>query len=167
MARYLWDLNIEDFQCGWQSIYNEAAKSFPNGKHIEWTATNGELVREWIDPVQTYDLMKKTFSNYKKHAQDILQNLYGMEIRSGFTQLLNIDVALYNLLIEWHLEIKTAEGDIGLFRPFEYFNNKLYMNYIFYFSEGVQPEFIDHLQDLRIIDIYFNHPVLREFLKVL
>lgn len=165
MARYLWDLQLEDFACGWQNIYDEAAENFPMGKHIEWTATNGTLVREWIDPVQTYELMKKTFSNYKSQAQDIVQNLGEIEIGYGFTQLLNFDVALFNLLIDWHLGIATVENNIGLFRPFEYFNNKLYMNYVLYFSEGVKPEFVDHLQDLRIVDVHFSHPVLKEFLK--
>lgn len=155
MAQFLWDLSLQDFPCGWQHLYEEAFREYPKGKEIEWVSTTKILVKEWVDPVQTYHLLQKTFLNYKTKALDIMANLNALEMRDSFTQLLNIDVALFNLLFNWIAPIKYLENNEEFFRPFEYFNKKLYMNYLFYF--GIHPfEPLDTFSALRIVDINFR-----------
>jgi hypothetical protein len=155
MAKYLWDLNIEDLPLGWQSVYDEAVRDYPKGKYVQWAATNDEVIKNWVDPVQTYDLFKRTIMDYKNRAMTIFQNYRDPDVRNTFTRLLRVDVALFNLFVNWNMECLDVEHHLTMFNPFEYFRNERYVNYTFYFATHYHVP-LDLFCDLRVIDINFT-----------
>lgn len=122
---------------------------------MQWITKDKEVIRHWVDPVQTYNLIRKTINEYKIQAKATFQNYRDPDIRSTFTKLLTVDVALFNLFVEWNMECVDVEDNIEFFNPFEYFRNERYVNYIFYFANHYHVP-LESLCDLRIVDINFS-----------
>ena len=63
MDKFLWNLNIEDIQCGWECLYQEALQNYPDGKIVEVISHCGTHIEKvFFNPVECRRLIILKFN---------------------------------------------------------------------------------------------------------
>lgn len=129
-AHYLWDIDIQSVPLAWNNHLQNAKKEFPDGTIVHWV-TDGKPYSALMHPTLMHSRIISTFNHYKNTAREIMR--HGPFTPKTFVpKILECDVALYNLLLEWLLDNSSECKN-----PFEYFSNKEYLNYRLYFTDDL------------------------------
>jgi hypothetical protein len=113
MTKFLWDINIENIPCGWESIYQESLIECPNGKNIElissdYYGTNTHEVE--YNPVECKAILVNRFNQLKSEAIEIYSNLHDLDFKVAINKLFKIDILLFNILSEWAFDVSDSDG---------------------------------------------------------
>ena len=135
MSKFLWDLNIEDIPCGFESFYQDALINCPNGKIVETISSDssGTTISTCeYNPVECRKILITEFNNLKSKAIEIFSNRNSLDFKECCNELLKIDALLYTLISEW-----TCTSDI-------------------FCNDDFQPQFIsNHIKNISLTS-YFD-----------
>lgn len=148
MCKYLWQLNLTNDDCGWTETFLNAIKHYPKGKVYHYKDMHNVQQQHFVNPVELFMRMQSLFNGYKQTAISLSRSLLKTDIRHSFLQLIECDVALYNLLYDWRIPENIKTG-FTFFDPNIYFTDKIYLNYTMYFRGG---RLFDELDNLRLIN---------------
>lgn len=104
MSKFLWDLNIEDIPCGFESVYQDALINCPNGKIVEtiFCDSSGTTISTCeYNPVEYRKIIINEFNKFKTQAIEIFNNRNSLDFKECCNELLKIDTLLYALISEW------------------------------------------------------------------
>lgn len=104
MSKFLWDLNIEDIPCGFESIYQDALIDCPNGKMVKTfscDSTGTTISACEYNPVEYRKIIINEFNKFKTQAIEIFNNRNSLDFKECCNELLKIDTLLYSLISEW------------------------------------------------------------------
>ncbi|SHH54162.1 hypothetical protein SAMN02745135_01131 [Caloranaerobacter azorensis DSM 13643] len=152
MVKHLWELSLNQIPLAWSKFYEDSLLNYPEGKYIEIKTIDGQVFKTWVNPVQYKNLIEHYFNKFKIQAKDLLKNQNNIDLKDFIQQLVDIDVALYNLLFEWAFEKDSIDENPRLYNPYTYFSSKQYYNYNFYFSPIMQTSFEETYAPLRIFN---------------
>lgn len=98
----LWDLNIEELPCGWESIYKEALVHYPEGTTFHYPATDcQEEINCVYHPTKCREILINRFNQVKDEVNMLLNNREKLELKKFVSGLVNADAELYYLLKQW------------------------------------------------------------------
>lgn len=126
-VHYLWDIDINSLSLAWIDNLQKARKEFPDGTNMHWEF-GGKEFSAFIHPTLMHSKTISTFNHYKNTAKEIMRQR-SFSPRTFVPSILECDVALYNLLHEWLFDNQS--------NPFEYFSNRDFLDYRFYFTDKV------------------------------
>lgn len=152
MATYFWELSLDEIPLAWSQSYEKYLLNYPEGRYIQIKNIDGQIFKTWTNPVQYKTLIEHWFKKFSTQAQALLKNQYNMDFKDFIQQLINLDVALYNLLFEWAFEKAPPNSDPSSYNPYTYFSSKQYYNYNFYFGTFPYTNFEETYAPFRIFD---------------
>lgn len=133
MNKFLWNLNIESIPCGWETVYKDALKDCPNGKPEQIMLSNSSGIYTeniFYDPVKCRNLIIEKFNNLKVEAIELYSDRYKSDFKVCCNRLIQIDVILYNLLIDWTYTSEAFSNDEfqpkNIFKQIENYNINSY-----------------------------------------
>ncbi|MCM3312010.1 hypothetical protein CHH78_02290 [Shouchella clausii] len=136
MAKYLFDLDLEEIPLGWEEAYQEALTRCPDGEIIPPLPDDAFNRPCFYHPVAYRALILKTFNKYKLLARRLMEE-QKPDIKSWITELVKVDIILYKLLSLWVSEFM----DISCYDPKDFNSDVFGANdsYFSYISDDMQP----------------------------
>ncbi|SHH57708.1 hypothetical protein [Sporanaerobacter acetigenes] len=133
MAKYLWDLNLDEIPLGWENTYQDALNQCPKGEIIEMAEMDSPdsiITNQYFyDPVGYKNTIYTIFNEYKIKAKTLFESRNKHEIKPFINELIKFDCILYGLLAEWTCNGNEFDG--SSFDPNYLKNNLLDYNYYF------------------------------------
>ncbi|MGO0058601.1 hypothetical protein ACTID9_00800 [Brevibacillus fluminis] len=113
MAKYLWDLDLENIPLGWEETFRDALRICPDGEitPISYSSYHGEKLERYLyHPVKFRDRLIELFNADKAKAVNLMES---NTISDSFlNQLFKIDVRLFNILDAWLTPDDEIEGEM-------------------------------------------------------
>ena len=141
MIKFLWDINIEDITCGWETAYQNALKECPKGKTIEMVSCDyygTETYEVDYNPVQCRNILVNAFNELKLEANELYSNLHSLDFKPTINKLLRIDILLFSILSEWTFD--GSDCDASCYDPSHCLEVTTNIATSSYF-ENLEPEF--------------------------
>lgn len=109
----LWDLKIEKIPCGWDKTYQYALIHCPNGEMLKFQELDKDdkllVTKTFFHPVQCHNLLVEQFNILKNQASNLIAKRSQLDLTNFVSQLVEIDVCLYNLLDRWRSSDKNMD----------------------------------------------------------
>lgn len=113
MNKFLWDLDIENIPCGWESVYQTALNECPDGKVLELMSSDYSGASTYevdYNPVECRNILINRFNELKSEAIEIYSNLHNLDFKVAINKLFKIDILLFNILSEWTFDSSYSGG---------------------------------------------------------
>jgi hypothetical protein len=158
MAKYLWDLNLDEIPLSWENVYQDALANYPDGELIPSDESWDDIQRNYFfHSVKYRQLIIETFNKYKTNAIELMGKKHSLDFKDFINQIIKTDVILYNLLFDWICDEDSF--DISSFNPNNFYNN--IVNYEFYFKDNSDLNGFEQIESLKLINfICYKKPII-------
>ena len=100
MKKYFYQLQFDDFQCGWKDILEEARRDYPEGKIIvdDYGHRKDETI---FDPVGCYNKLKEEYTRCSIRFKEILDKGFNVH---DIKELLKLELMMYYLVCDYAMD---------------------------------------------------------------
>ena len=142
MKKFLWDIDIEQLQLGWEDVYQNAYENFPNGTVIK---------NCFFHPVEYQAQLLAYFHTYQTKAKSTHEQLQKNFDRELLNLLATYDRLLYSVLYEW----LDDERDISQFNSSD-LDRRLEDTVGYMLSADAELSFMQPYKKLQLIQMDFD-----------
>lgn len=133
MAKYLWDLTLENIPLGWIDIYEDYVRNCPHGEIYGVQYHNDEdVTRHYVNPVKCKEVMLKRFNQLKLDAVELIGQRDSIDLKEFMNQLIKIDIQLFSILDDW----TTDFDEVSSLDPNKYTEKELSKHYSWYINSS-------------------------------